>query len=72
MRLKLNEIEQLIMNEIVWCRSHPMPKRKDFSTGFVDGLHQALYLIKSAEKSLYSPPELSEPIFHANGKPKHT
>ena len=48
MKLKLKDIEQILDKEIEWCRDYPNKTRsRQYRTGFIGGLIQAKYLIKT-------------------------
>lgn len=53
--MKIDEAIQLLQNEINWCLDHPDPElTHDQRMGFVNGLKQAQYLLRSAEQKCIS------------------
>jgi hypothetical protein len=58
MRLKLQEAVDILQAEIVWCLDHPDKElSKDAQMGFMNGLRQAQYIIKTAENAVRKKPQ---------------
>ena len=48
MKLKLDDIIEILNTEIVWCLDHPEKAfHKEYRKGFTNGLIQAKYLIST-------------------------
>jgi hypothetical protein len=53
MELRINEVNDILQKEIVWCLDHPDPElSEDHQVGFMNGLRQAQLLIKMAERAM--------------------
>lgn len=53
MKLKLDEMTDILQKEITWCLDNPdITLSDEFQEGFISGLMQAQDLIKKAERTI--------------------
>jgi hypothetical protein len=53
MKLQLSEAQAVFEKEIQWCLDHPDQQlSQEHQIGFVNGLRQAQYLLRKAERAL--------------------
>jgi hypothetical protein len=52
MKLRLNELEQILNKKIAWCEEHYAIAEPLYQKGFVMGIKHALEVLKDAEEGI--------------------